>query len=56
MTYVDQITSPLLLVHGELDPVVPIKQSEEIKQKIEARGGVVKLVAILARAMGLRKR
>ncbi|KAK3377553.1 peptidase S9 prolyl oligopeptidase active site-containing protein [Podospora didyma] len=37
--HAEKITTPLLLVHGDEDPVVPISQSREIKRKIESRRG-----------------
>lgn len=40
----EEISSPLLLIHGEDDPVVPVEQSREIKRRIEDRGGDVKIV------------
>jgi dipeptidyl aminopeptidase/acylaminoacyl peptidase len=44
--FAGQITAPLLLVHGNEDTVVPIEQSEEIKRKIQKRGGDAVLVVL----------
>lgn len=44
--HAENITAPLLLVHGDADTVVPIEQSKEIKRRIESRGGEVKLVVL----------
>ncbi|KXX75972.1 Dipeptidyl aminopeptidase BIII [Madurella mycetomatis] len=44
--HAEDITAPLLLVHGDADSVVPIEQSKEIKRRIESRGGGVKLVVL----------
>lgn len=44
--HAENITAPLLLLHGDADTVVPIAQSEAIQRKIEARGGEVKLVVL----------
>lgn len=41
-----RITSPLLLIHGDADPVVPIAQSVDIKREIEKNGGDVKMVVL----------
>ncbi len=40
------ITAPLLLVHGDKDVVVPIQQSTSIRERIEERGGDVRLVVL----------
>ncbi len=46
--HAERITAPLLLVHGDADPVVPIAQGREIKRKIEERdgGGDVDLIVL----------
>ncbi|KAK3403342.1 Alpha/Beta hydrolase protein, partial [Sordaria brevicollis] len=41
-----RINSPLLLIHGDADTVVPIAQSEEIKKEVERNGGDVKMVVL----------
>lgn len=42
--HAERITAPLLLVHGDEDPVVPIAQSFEIERKVRERGGDVKMI------------
>ncbi|KAH8900387.1 peptidase S9 prolyl oligopeptidase active site-containing protein [Thozetella sp. PMI_491] len=44
--YAQQITSPLLLIHGDADTVVPIQQSRDIKKKIEDKGGDIKMITL----------
>ncbi|KAK0720136.1 Alpha/Beta hydrolase protein [Lasiosphaeris hirsuta] len=42
----ESITAPLLLIHGNVDMIVPIEQSREIKRNIEKRGGDVELIVL----------
>jgi dipeptidyl aminopeptidase/acylaminoacyl peptidase len=44
--HAENITSPLLLVHGDEDVVVPIEQSKEIRRKIRERGGDAELIVL----------
>ncbi|KAJ3497115.1 hypothetical protein NLG97_g2150 [Lecanicillium saksenae] len=44
--HADKIQSPLLLVHGVADPVVPIVQARIIHDIVKANGGDVKLVEV----------
>ncbi|KAK1778027.1 dipeptidyl aminopeptidase [Copromyces sp. CBS 386.78] len=44
--HAQNIASPLLLIHGDADPVVPIGQSEDIKHAVERNGGDVKMVVL----------
>ncbi|KAK3359634.1 peptidase S9 prolyl oligopeptidase active site-containing protein [Lasiosphaeria hispida] len=44
--HAESITAPLLLVHGDVDTIVPVEQSKEIKRKIEKRGGDVDLIVL----------
>ncbi len=44
--FAQQITAPLLLIHGDADTVVPIQQSRDIKKKIEDKGGDVKMITL----------
>ena len=41
LTGADRISKPLLVVHGRLDSSVPITQSEQIVNRLRARGGKV---------------
>lgn len=43
VTHADKIVTPLLLLHGELDKVVPKEQTQLIYDTIRRRGGVVEL-------------
>jgi len=42
--YVDRESSPLLLLHGETDKSVPMKQSEILLARYKAAGASVELV------------
>ncbi|KAJ4164798.1 hypothetical protein LMH87_006456 [Akanthomyces muscarius] len=44
--HADKIQSPLLLVHGVADPVVPVVQARIIHDIVKKKGGDVKLVEI----------
>ncbi|KAJ7577960.1 alpha/beta-hydrolase [Mycena floridula] len=41
ISHADKIVSPLLLLHGENDRVVPKEQAELIYETVKARGGVI---------------
>ncbi len=55
LNFADKITAPLLLIHGEDDPVVPIEQSRQVMRKIQERGGTVKLIAVPGEGHGFTK-
>lgn len=44
MTYVDRDSAPLLLLHGEADTAVPLRESELILAKYQAAGAAAELV------------
>jgi dipeptidyl aminopeptidase/acylaminoacyl peptidase len=44
VTYVDRDSAPLLLLHGEADTAVPMRQSELILAKYQAAGASAELV------------
>jgi len=46
VTYLDRNDPPALLVHGELDKVVPVKQSRDFSEALQAKGIPVKLTVI----------
>ena len=46
MEHVDQITIPLLLVHGEHDTVVPIDQSRRFEREASRAGVDVELIEL----------
>ncbi|MBC8484719.1 MAG: S9 family peptidase, partial [Bacteroidetes bacterium] len=41
---VDRIKAPLLLIHGENDPRVPVNEAEQIYEAIKSKGGVVEFL------------
>jgi dipeptidyl aminopeptidase/acylaminoacyl peptidase len=46
--------SPLLLFHGDSDPVVPLAQSELLAERVRAAGGEVELVVYAGEGHGFR--
>lgn len=42
----EEITAPLLLIHGDEDTIVPIQQSWDVKERIDKRGGEVGMVVL----------
>ncbi|KAJ7629481.1 alpha/beta-hydrolase [Mycena polygramma] len=55
VTHADSIVSPLLLLQGDQDKVVPKEQSEAIFQSIQKRGGVVEYKLYPGEGHGWRK-
>ncbi len=49
-----EITSPLLVMHGDADPVVPLSSTVELVDVIRAAGGDVELVVYRDEGHGLR--
>ena len=45
-TYVDRKDPPVLIVHGDKDPLVPLGQSQLLAQTINERGGKVELIVV----------
>jgi dipeptidyl aminopeptidase/acylaminoacyl peptidase len=54
--FADRITTPLLVLHGEDDPVVPVGQSRVLVERIRAAGGTVELVVYPGEGHGFRRR
>ncbi|MFN8021984.1 MAG: alpha/beta fold hydrolase [Acidimicrobiales bacterium] len=54
--WADRITTPLLVLHGEDDPVVPVGQSRVLVERIRAAGGDVDLVVYPGEGHGFRRR
>lgn len=54
--YADKIESPLLLLQGAEDKVVPLEQSVEMEKVMRERGKDVKLVIFEGEGHGLRRR
>ncbi|HRE02117.1 MAG TPA: prolyl oligopeptidase family serine peptidase, partial [Ilumatobacteraceae bacterium] len=51
----DRIRTPLLMLHGDADPVVPVEQSRQLAAGIAAAGGNVELHVYAGEGHGLRK-
>jgi dipeptidyl aminopeptidase/acylaminoacyl peptidase len=54
--WADRITTPLLVLHGEDDPVVPVGQSRVLVERMRAAGGSVELVVYPGEGHGFRQR
>jgi dipeptidyl aminopeptidase/acylaminoacyl peptidase len=52
--FADQIRRPLLVFHGEDDPVVPVAQSRVLAERMRAAGGEVELVVYPGEGHGFR--
>jgi dipeptidyl aminopeptidase/acylaminoacyl peptidase len=56
VNFVDRLRhTPLLVMHGDIDPVVPIEQSEAFVERCRAAGGTVELVVYEGEGHGFRK-
>lgn len=55
ITYVSLITAPLLILHGEADPVVGVDQSRAVAEQLTALGRDVELVIYEGEGHGWRK-
>jgi dipeptidyl aminopeptidase/acylaminoacyl peptidase len=55
LTHAEQIRAPLLLVHGENDPRVPVDEARQIARSIKARGGVVETLIFPDEGHGIAK-
>ncbi len=53
--FVNQISIPVLLIHGVNDWVVPIGQSREMAQRMRDAGKLVELVELQGAGHGLEK-
>jgi dipeptidyl aminopeptidase/acylaminoacyl peptidase len=53
---VDQIHTPLLVIHGENDPRVPVGEARQIARAIAERGGVVDTLIFPDEGHGTSKR
>ena len=54
--FADRITTPLLVLHGEDDPVVPVGQSRVLVERMRAAGATVELVVYPGEGHGFRRR
>ena len=54
--HADRFTlTPMLLLHGDSDPVVPVEQSEVFAQRVQAAGGQIELHVYPGEGHGFRK-
>ena len=56
LNHVDNITAPLLVIHGRNDPRVPLYEAEQIVDALRARGRAVELRVYVDEGHGLSKR
>ncbi len=55
ITHAERIKAPLLVVHGENDPRVPVEEARQIAETIKARGGKVELLIFPDEGHGISK-
>jgi dipeptidyl aminopeptidase/acylaminoacyl peptidase len=55
ISYADQIDVPLLVMHGDADPVVPISSTFEFVDRVRAAGGEVDLVVMPGEGHGFKR-
>jgi dipeptidyl aminopeptidase/acylaminoacyl peptidase len=55
LAYADRIDVPLLVMHGDADPVVPLASSEAFVARMRAAGGDVELVVMEGEGHGFRQ-
>ncbi|HWO58395.1 MAG TPA: S9 family peptidase [bacterium] len=56
LAQVDKIRTPLLIVHGENDPRVPVGEARQMARAIAARGGIVDTLIFPDEGHGVAKR
>jgi dipeptidyl aminopeptidase/acylaminoacyl peptidase len=54
LTFADHIRAPLLVLHGDADPVVPIEQSLRLVERIRSSGGDIEFHVIEGEGHGFR--
>ncbi|MEX2627967.1 MAG: prolyl oligopeptidase family serine peptidase, partial [Ilumatobacteraceae bacterium] len=54
LSYADQIDVPLLVMHGDADPVVPVEQSIRLADRVRSSGGDVELHLVEGEGHGFR--
>jgi dipeptidyl aminopeptidase/acylaminoacyl peptidase len=54
LTFADRIAVPLLVMHGDVDPVVPIEQSRRLVERIRSCGGDVEFHVMEGEGHGFR--
>lgn len=55
LAYADRIDVPLLVMHGDADPVVPLSSTEAFVSRMRAAGGDVELVVMEGEGHGFRQ-
>ena len=55
LNYIEKITAPVLLFHGQNDRVVPHQQSVELAKGIQGRGGICEFVSFPDEGHGFRQ-
>ena len=55
VNFADRIRTPLLMFHGDADPVVPVGQSRSLASKIVESGGMVELCVYEGEGHGFRQ-
>ena len=55
LMHAERIRAPLLVLHGDSDPVVGLAQSEDLRDRILAAGGDVELVVYEGEGHGFRQ-
>ena len=56
ITHVDRIKAPLLIIHGENDPRVPVGEARQMAKAISDRGGIVDTLIFPDEGHGIGKR
>jgi len=56
LTHVDKIAAPLMIIHGENDPRVPVGEARQMAEAISARGGIVDTLIFPDEGHGVAKR
>lgn len=56
LTFVDGVKTPLLLIHGANDPVVPVGQSYEMYRKMKEKGKIVRLLVFQREGHGFSEK
>lgn len=54
LSYCDRIDVPLLVIHGDTDPVVPLSSTIELVDRMNAAGGRVELIVMEGEGHGFR--
>ena len=55
ISFAERISTPLLMFHGDADPVVPVEQSQMMAERMLAAGGTVELVVYEGEGHGFRQ-